>query len=67
MLKNRVLSFLILAFVYAVACFGGIILFKRIPLDYRLALLIADVFATILVFVFSIVFPDNYADGPMSA
>lgn len=56
MIKNRHFSFVILFFVYALAAVSGILLFPCFEMDYRLSLLAADVLATVLVFVFSLIF-----------
>lgn len=56
MIKNRPLSFIVLLFVYVLAGAYGIVLFEKLQFDYRLSLLICDVVATIIVFLFSLVF-----------
>lgn len=56
MKQNRLASFIILAFVYVIATIGGILLYNRLPFDYPVALLLADIFATIITFIFSLVF-----------
>lgn len=56
MIKNRPLSFIVLLFVYVLAGAYGIVFFNKLQFDYRLSLLICDVVATIIVFLFSLVF-----------
>lgn len=52
--QNRALSFLIVTLVYAAAAVGGIALYLHLPFDWWLSLLIADVAATVFVFLFSV-------------
>ena len=54
MTKNRLLSFIILLFVYVLATFGGYLIYTKLSCDYKLALFIADVFATVVTFIFSV-------------
>lgn len=60
MIKNRPLSFAVIAAVYALAIAGGILCYDfvraRYDLSWQLALLAADVFATAIVFTFSLIF-----------
>ena len=60
MIKNRLLSFAVIAAVYALAIEGGIFGYDwiraRYDLSWQLALLAADVFATAIVFAFSVIF-----------
>lgn len=56
--ENRTISFLIVGAVYLLATVLGIVLYKLLPFDWWLNLLLADVFATILTFIFSLIF-DN--------
>ena len=60
MVKNRFLSFFFIFLVYAIAVFGGIFCYDflghKTGLSARLLLLLADIFATILVFIFSLIF-----------
>lgn len=55
MIRNRPLSFTILAFIYALATVFGTAIFTRINADYKIALLIADILSTVLVFIFSLI------------
>ena len=54
--QNRILSFIIITLIYALATVTGIFLYKITNLDWWLALLVADVSATVVTFVFSIIF-----------
>lgn len=53
---NRAAGYAIIAAVYALAATAGILIYRALPLDFWLALLIADVAATAVVFVFSVIF-----------
>ncbi len=68
MLKNRFLSFFIIFLVYAIAVFGGIFCYdflgQKTGLSARLLLLLADIFATILVFIFSLIFKNASVYDP---
>ncbi len=54
--KNRVLSFIVIALVYLIATVVGITIYNALELAWWLSLLIADVIATVVVFVFSLIF-----------
>ena len=54
--KSRALSFLIVGGIYFLAAALGILLFRLLPFDLSLSLLIADVSATVFVFLFSLIF-----------
>lgn len=56
MIKNRTLSFFILLVVYIIATLGGYIVYNSLSFNYLLSLLLADVVATVIVFVFSLIF-----------
>ncbi len=60
MAKNikRSWSYLIIALVYAVATAVGLLVFNALTLDFWLSLLIADIAATAVTFIFSVIF-DN--------
>ena len=54
--ENRLISFLIVTIVYAIATIVGVLVYKSLNLSWWLSLLIADVVATIVTFIFSVVF-----------
>lgn len=56
MLKNRTASFVIVTLVYVLATVAGIVIYRALSFDWWLNLLIADVAATVLTFVFSLIF-----------
>ncbi len=62
--ENRLLSFLIIAIIYTVTGFAGFFVYKIIPLHFALKLLIADVAATAVCFVFSLVFSNASVYDP---
>ena len=52
---NRVKSFITVGIIYIIATIVGIAIYKALKLDYYYSLFIADVLATILVFLFSLI------------
>ena len=55
MKKNRIFSYIIILLVYILAFTIGIIVYKNIDYSFWLNLLIADIVATIVVFIFSLI------------
>ena len=68
MIKNRFLSFILILFVYVVAITGGTACFdyleQRGGFSFELTLLITDVFATVIVFAFSLLFKNASVYDP---
>lgn len=62
--KNSAVSFIIIAAVYILAAVLGIWAYLLLPFDWWLNLLIADVAATVLVFLFSVVFSNASVYDP---
>lgn len=56
MIKNRTASFLLLSAVYILSAAAGIMTYRALPFAWWLNLLLADVAATVLTFVFSVIF-----------
>ena len=60
MIKNRYLSLLVIILVYAVAITGGLFFYNYLEqnteLSFTLMLLLADIIATVIVFIFSLIF-----------
>lgn len=60
MIKNRFLSLSVIILVYAVAIAGGLFLYNYLEqagrFSYPVRLLLADIFATVIVFIFSLIF-----------
>ena len=54
--KNRAASFVAVALVYIIATVVGIAVYKMLDLPWWLSLLIADVAATVVTFIFSVIF-----------
>ena len=55
-LSSRPFSFVIIAIVYAVATVCGIVSYIYLPFDFWLNLLLADIIATVVTFIFSLIF-----------
>ncbi|MBQ9742326.1 MAG: DUF1295 domain-containing protein [Ruminococcus sp.] len=54
--ENRALSFIVVTLVYIIATVAGVVTYRALSLDWWLSLLVADVVATVVTFVFSIIF-----------
>lgn len=63
-IKKRSTSYIIILFVYIIAAAVGVALYMVLPLGFILNLLIADVAATVLTFVFSLVFSNASVYDP---
>ncbi len=68
MIKNRTASLTVIFFVYVLAAFCGSFTYNYLTefysFSYQIALLIADVLATILVFIFSLIFKNASVYDP---
>ena len=62
--ENRTLSFIVVAAVYVIAGLVGVIVYRAVELSWPLALLIADVISTAIVFLFSIIFSNASVYDP---
>lgn len=62
--ENRILSFIVIFIVYAIAITVGIISYNLINLDFWLKLLIGDVIATAITFIFSLIFKNSSVYDP---
>ena len=62
--ENRTLSFIILTLVYVVASAVGVAVYACLPFDFWLNLLIADIVATVVTFVFSLIFKNASVYDP---
>ncbi len=51
---NRIFSFIIIFVVYAIATVVGVLVYNALPFEFYFNLLIADVVATAVVFIFSV-------------
>ncbi len=61
---NRTKSFIVIAVVYILASVVGIAVYALLPLDMWLRLLIADITATVFVFIFSLIFKNASVYDP---
>ena len=62
--ENRILSFIVILFVYAIAITAGIITYNLLDLDFWLNLLIADIVSTTITFIFSLIFNNSSVYDP---
>lgn len=62
--KNRFVSFVIIFLVYVLATVVGIATYESLSFDFYINLLIADVLATALTFVFSMIFNNSSVYDP---
>lgn len=62
--KNRIASFIVVTLVYLFATAVGVTVYRALALDWWLCLLIADVAATVVTFVFSVVFQNASVYDP---
>ena len=63
-LKNRAVSFIIVFFVYAFAVASGVVSYIYLPFDFWLSLLLADIIATAVTFIFSLIFKNASVYDP---
>lgn len=64
MKSNRLISFIIIAIVYTLAITFGILLNIYLPFSIYINILLADISATILVFIFSLIFKNASVYDP---
>ncbi len=62
--KKRPLSFIILALVYIFAGIVGVWVYRALPFDWWLSLLVADTAATVFTFIFSLIFKNASVYDP---
>ena len=62
--QNRGASFLVVTVVYIVAAIAGIALYQALRLPWWLALLVADAAATVVTFLFSVIFQNASVYDP---
>ena len=62
--QNRAASFIAVALVYIFATLIGVVVYRALALDWWLALLIADVAATVATFLFSLLFQNASVYDP---
>ena len=64
MKNNRLISFILVSFVYIVSITVGIVIYNSLNFHFAINLLIADVTATIVVFIFSLLFKNASTYDP---
>lgn len=68
MIKNRAASLTLIIFIYVLAAFCGLFTYNYLTdiysFSYQAALFIADVLATVLVFIFSLIFKNASVYDP---
>ncbi len=62
--QNRIFSFISIFFVYLFVTAVGVATYKTLRLDWWLALLISDVVATVVTFIFSLIFSNASVYDP---
>lgn len=61
---NRIFSFLAILVIYALAIWLGIAVYQKLPFAYWMNLLLADIAATVFVFLFSLLFQNASVYDP---
>lgn len=61
---NKIQSLLIVAIIYAIAIVGGYLLALLIPVNFLLRYFLADIFATVIVYIFSVIFKNTSVYDP---
>ena len=64
LIENRAFGFIMLLLVYAIATVGGVFSYLYLPFDFWLNLLLADVIATVITFIFSLIFKNASVYDP---
>ena len=62
--ESRIASFFVMLLVYAIACISGILIYHFLTLDLWLNLLITDICATVIIFLFSVLFENASVYDP---
>ena len=62
--ENRALSFVVVAVVYIIATAVGVVVYRALSFDWWLSLLIADAVATVVTFIFSLIFKNASVYDP---
>lgn len=63
-LNNRIISLIVIFAIYIIATIAGILSYIFLPFSFWLNLLIADIIATVVVFIFSIIFKNASVYDP---
>ena len=62
--ENRAVSFIVIFFVYVIAAAAGFCVYNALGLVWWLKLLIADIAATVITFIFSVIFKNASVYDP---
>ena len=62
--ENRAISFCLITIVYIISTISGVLVYNALNLDSWLSLLIADVVATVVTFIFSLIFSNASVYDP---
>ncbi len=62
--ESRALSFAVVAVVYIIATAVGVVVYRALSFDWWLSLLIADAVATVVTFIFSLIFKNASVYDP---
>ena len=62
--QNRLLSFVVVALIYILTIVFGVYVYCNLKFEWWLSLLIADVLATIVIFIFSLIFKNASVYDP---
>ena len=54
--ESRALSFAVIAVIYIIATIASVATYKALSFDWWLSLLVADAVATVVTFIFSLIF-----------
>ena len=61
---SRAASFIVVTFVYILSAIVGVVVYRALTFDWWLALLIADAVATVVTFIFSLIFKNASVYDP---
>jgi steroid 5-alpha reductase family enzyme len=62
--NSRVKSFIFMALIYLVAIVGGILVYEVLPFNSYVSLLIADIVATAITYLYSVIFENASVYDP---
>ncbi len=62
--QSRAASFIVVTFVYILSAIVGVVVYRALTFDWWLALLIADAVATVVTFIFSLIFKNASVYDP---
>ena len=64
MKSNRIISFILITLVYIISSFVGIVVFNIHSFDLWINVMVADIAATLIVFIFSLIFKNASVYDP---